>query len=153
MKSEESIRLTPIGRGTVLDHLPVGSALKIVRILGLDPVAGAITIAINTESKRTGHKDLLFIENRELSENEIEKIALIANGGTWNTVRDRHVVTKKTIERPSEVRGILECPNSNCIASRERLAGRFRIAPDSLSATCGYCERTISGNDIHRQIR
>ena len=61
------IRLTPIKNGTALDHLPVGSALKILNILGLDRHDNAVTIAINTESQKKGRKDLVFIEGGALS--------------------------------------------------------------------------------------
>ncbi len=147
------IRLTPIKNGTVLDHLPVGSAQHIVSILSLDQSKGAVTIAINTESKRMNQKDLLFIENRELSPTEIEKIGLVANNATWNTIRDGKVVSKAVIPLPKKVEGILPCPNKKCISAVESIPSKFFIKSDPLSAACFYCERILGEKEIASQLK
>ncbi len=93
---KNDVRLMPISNGTVLDHLPVGAALKIIEILGLDKPKDTVTVAINTESRRMGRKDLVFIEGKALSKEEIEKIALIAAGGTMNIIKNKEI--KKKVE-------------------------------------------------------
>jgi aspartate carbamoyltransferase regulatory subunit len=112
-----------------------------------------VTIAINTESRKMGRKDLLFIENREFSASDIARIALVAHGGTWNTVRNRAVIIKQKIELPQQVEGILSCVNPNCVTNRDHLPGRFRIRASPLSAKCWYCERVIPGAELYRVIR
>lgn len=148
MSDRPLIRLTPIDHGTVLDHLPVGTARKILEILRLDHSQGAITLAVNTESKTRGRKDLLFIENRELTGLEVEKIGLIATGATWNTIRNKSVVEKRKIELPSAVEGILVCNNPACITNHESISTKFAVFPNPLKAKCFYCEKILNGADI-----
>ncbi len=147
------VRLFPIENGTVLDHLPVGTAKKIVDILRLDHSSGAVTIAINTESKRLGRKDLIFIENRVLTPLEIEKIGLVAHGATWNAVENRDVVSKKIIALPARVEGIVQCLNVNCVSNRDRIPAKFRVLEKPIRAHCLYCERVMSGSEIQSAIR
>lgn len=147
-------RLSPIDNGTVLDHLPVGSAIKIISLLGLDITTGAATMAINTESKGGSlRKDLLFIENMELTEMDLQKIGLIAHGATWNTVKNKAVVEKKIIVLPKTVRGVLHCFNPNCITNAEPIMTRFEITERPLQATCHYCERSMDSNAISKSIQ
>lgn len=147
-------RLTPIDNGTVLDHLPVGTAAKIVQLLGLDVTSGAVTMAINTESKDgTKRKDLLFIENIELTQTDLEKIGLIAQGSTWNTIRNKSVERKQLIPLPEVVRNVLKCPNPVCISNAESIPSRFFVQKNPLQAVCYYCERTISKTDLLKAIK
>jgi len=152
-KSEIKPRLTPIDNGTVLDHLPVGAAPKIVQLLGIDVSSGAVTMAINTESKQRGRKDLLFLENIELGEIDLEKIGLVAQGSTWNTVRNRTVVKKEKILLPSMAHNVIKCPNPMCVTNAETIPTRFFIRENPLHATCFYCERTIGKEDIVKGLR
>ena len=146
-------RLMPIDNGTVLDHLPMGSALKIVQLLGLDVSTGAVTLAMNTESAKKGRKDLLFVENIELSQTDLDKIGLIAEGATWNTIRNKSVQKKQRIALPEQVQGVLKCPNPLCITNAEPVKTRFRIESNPLQAVCGYCERTVLENDLLKNIQ
>ena len=146
-------RLTPIANGTVLDHLPVGSAPKIISLLGLNVLSG-VTMAINTESKGGAmRKDLLFIENMELTPTDLEKIGLVANGSTWNVIRSQKIVQKTIVPLPRRVRGVLKCPNRVCVTNAETLATNFLISNPPLLATCHYCEREIAENEIQKNMQ
>ena len=147
-------RLAPIANGTVLDHLPIGSAPKLIALLGLDVSSGAVTMAINTES-RDGRerKDLLFIENMELAPVDLEKIGLIAHGATWNTIKNKQVVHKQKIPLPAQVKGVMHCQNPVCITNAEPIITRFLIQKNPLEAVCYYCERTISEKDLLPSLR
>lgn len=147
-------RLTPIDNGTVLDHLPVGTAPRIVALLGLDMTSGTVTMAINTESKNaTLRKDLLFIENRELSQSDLEKIGLVAHGATWNTIRHKQVTQKVIIPLPKHVQNVIKCPNPVCITNAESMNTRFRISEKPFEATCFYCERSLSKEDLLKNLK
>jgi aspartate carbamoyltransferase regulatory subunit len=149
---QEEIRLTPIANGTVLDHLPVGTALKIVEILKLEP-NHAISMAINTESKKHGKKDLLMMENRVLSKIEIDKVGMIAKGATLNVVENHSVKEKKIIELPKTAFGVLKCNNPNCISTIEEIQTRFSVTENPLSAKCYYCERKMNESEIKKAIK
>jgi aspartate carbamoyltransferase regulatory subunit len=150
---KNDIRLMPISNGTVLDHLPVGAALKIIEILGLDRPKDTVTIAINTESRRMGRKDLVFIEGKALSKEEIEKIALIAAGGTINIIKGKGVKKKEKIRLPKQASGLIKCINPKCISNVESLPTKFSLTENPLKAKCYYCEKTISAEEIMQAIK
>lgn len=152
MTGTKEIRLTPIANGTVLDHLPVGTALKIIEILKIEP-KNAASIAINTESRRMGKKDLLMMENRFLSSMEIEKIGLIAKNATLNIIENNKVSKKQAIEIPKKAFDVLKCMNPNCITNKENISTKFFISENPLKAKCHYCEKTISGEEIFKAIK
>lgn len=149
----DDIRLTPIANGTVLGHLPVGSALKVLEILGLDRPDKAVTLAINTESKRFGRKDLVFIEGKELSKEEIDKIGLIAAGATLNIIKNREVLKKEKIGMPDHADGLIKCMNPKCITVIENLSSKFLIRKGPLRAKCVYCEKEMTERELFKAIK
>ena len=150
---KDDIRLIPIANGTVLDHLPAGSALKVLEILGLEKPKNAVTIALNTESKSHGKKDLVFIEGKELSREETDKIGLIAEGATINLIEKSKVKSKENIAMPNYADGLIQCINPKCISVIEKLPSRFSIKKDPLRAKCNYCEKQISGEEIFKAVK
>lgn len=150
---EDDIRLTPLKNGTVLDHLPAGSALRIIEILGMGSSENAVTIAINTESESRGKKDLVFIEGKELSEEEIYKIGLIAAGATLNFIQDSEVKKKEKIEMPDHADGLIKCMNPKCITSIEGLPTKFSISRNPLKAKCKYCEKEMNEQEVFKAIK
>lgn len=143
MKIKE-LRIQKIKNGTVIDHITPGCALKVLRILGI-PEKGKqsiISVAMNVIGKR-GRKDIVKVEERELRQKEVDKIALIAPRATINIIRDYEVVAKHKVEIPEEIVGIVKCPNPNCISnSSEPIEPRFIVlSRDPLRIKCFYCER------------
>ncbi|MBN2067252.1 MAG: aspartate carbamoyltransferase regulatory subunit [Candidatus Diapherotrites archaeon] len=151
--NKDDIRLTPISNGTVLDHLPVGTALRIIEILGLEKAEDAVTVAINTESKSLGRKDLMFIEGKALTKEEIDKIGLIAENGTMNIIEKKEVKKKEKISLPKQASGLIKCVNPKCITNIESLPTKFTLTQNPLKAKCQYCEKTISGEEIFKAIQ
>ena len=98
----KQIKLTPIDNGTVLDHLPAGKAFMVIKLLNLNGNS-TVSVVTNTESASLGKKDLVFIEGKELNEEEIEKVGLIASGSTLNIIKNKTSSLKKKIEMPKEV--------------------------------------------------
>jgi len=152
---KDDIRLTPISKGTVLDHLPSGTALKIMKFLKLENPKNAVTVAINTESKssKTGRKDLVFIENRELTKEEYGKIGLIAKGSTVNIIKDKGVKEKINVEFPKNASGLFQCLNPKCITNYEGLKSKFTLKEEPLRAKCLYCEKTMNEQDVFKAIK
>ncbi len=136
-----------IENGTVIDHIPTPLALKVIRILGLEN-EGIMTIGIgfNSEKHPCG-KDILKIENRELSYEETDKIALIAPDATINIIKNGEVVEKRQITLPSEVRDILSCPNPNCATNQLGARKHFLLEnKNTVTYRCRYCERATVVN-------
>ncbi len=136
-----------IENGTVIDHIPTPLALIVIRILGLEN-EGIMTIGIGFNSeKHPRGKDILKIENRELSYEETDKIALIAPDATINIIKNGEVSEKRQITLPSEVRDILTCPNPNCATNKLGARKHFLLENrDTVTYRCVYCERATVVN-------
>ena len=150
--SEHELRVSKIRDGTVIDHIPGGQALNVLAILDIDGSGGEeVSVGMNVPSDRLGRKDIVKVEGRELSQDEVDVLSLIAPDATINIVRDYDVVDKHRLERPEEVAGVLRCPNRNCISTDdEPIDSRFAVLPDGVR--CEYCE-TIVRDGIPELIR
>lgn len=137
--SERELRVSKIRNGTVIDHVSGGQSLNVLAILGIDGREGSVlSIAMNVPSGRLGRKDILKIEGRELNQEEVDVLSLIAPEATINIIRDYEVVEKSRVERPERVRGILSCPNHNCITqSNEPVISNFEVLDEGVR--CLYC--------------
>ncbi|MFH1587378.1 MAG: aspartate carbamoyltransferase regulatory subunit [Candidatus Diapherotrites archaeon] len=149
MKKE--IKVTPIKNGTVIDHLPAGTALRVLRFLKLKN--NPITIAMNVESKKQGKKDIIFIEDKFLGEKEFAKIALIGKGATMNIIKNHEVKSKGKIEIRDFAEGIIKCINPNCISNAESIKTKFVIKDKPLKAVCYYCQKTMDELEIIESIK
>ena len=150
MKKELKIPL--IKDGTVIDHIKAGSAIKVLKILGIpESTESIVSVAINVRSKY-GRKDIVKVENRELDHHEVNKIALIAPKATINIIRTYKVTKKHRVKLPDEIKGIVRCANPTCISNTsEPIETRFRVKnKDPLSIVCYYCER--EPDDIAERI-
>lgn len=144
--SDHELRVSKIENGTVIDHVTGGQALNVLAILGIDGSGeSTLSIAMNVPSDRLGRKDILKIEGRELSQDEVDVLSLIAPEATINIVRDFEVIEKSRVERPSRVKGILACPNHSCITSSdEPVTSQFDVLPTGVR--CLYCGTIIRDN-------
>ncbi|MFW5956413.1 MAG: aspartate carbamoyltransferase regulatory subunit [Halorhabdus sp.] len=147
MSSDEQLRVSKIRNGTVIDHITGGQAMHVLSILGIDGVDGdTLSIVMNTPSDRLGTKDIVKVEDRELSQAELDVLSLIAPEATVNIIRDFEVIEKHQVTRPEEVLDVLTCPNRNCITTaNEPVASRFEVLEDGVR--CCYCD-TIVREDI-----
>lgn len=63
--------VSKIKNGTVIDHIPAGRALSVLRILGIKGNEGfRIALVMNVESKKIGRKDIVKIEDREIDKKD-----------------------------------------------------------------------------------
>lgn len=146
--ASREIKVTKLRNGSVIDHLSSGTAMKVIEILG---VVDGSTLAIGMffESKKMGRKDILKIENRHLTDEEINKIAILSPEATVCTIKDFEVVNKHKVYLPDHFDAIIKCNNPKCITNHERLATYFNVVDVSpLTVRCRYCERAMTGSDI-----
>lgn len=157
MESKTSLLVSKIREGTVIDHIPAGKALKVLRILGIsggEPYR--IAVVMNAESRKLGRKDIVKIEGKFLSKRELDLIALVAPTATINIVKNYSVVEKYKVSIPSEVKGLLTCPNPSCITRKERevAVSWFKLVSSSpVVLECMYCGTRISGEDVEKHIK
>lgn len=146
--TEPLIKVSALREGTVIDHLVAGTALKVLSILGID-FDGAVTIGLNLESHKVPLKDIIKIERREVTPEEVSKIALISPSATFSIIRDFQVVEKFTPTLPKIIEGLIRCPNPSCITSDERVRTKFVVLrADPLRVSCHYCERPQRKEEI-----
>lgn len=150
--SSHELRVSKIENGTVIDHISGGQALNVLAILGIDGSEGdVVSIGINVPSDRLGRKDVVKVEDRELSQSELDVLSLVAPAATINIIRGYEVKDKHRVERPDSVSSVLECPNHNCITNAdEPVNSRFDVLDEGIR--CVYCD-TIIRDDIADQIR
>lgn len=145
--TDRELRVSKIERGTVIDHVPGGQALNVLAVLGIDGSGGeTVSVGMNVPSERLGRKDVVKVEDRELSQEEVDVISLLAPEATINIIRDYEVVDKQSVERPEQVVGLLECPTLDCITNAdEPVVSRFEVLDDGVR--CAYCD-TIVREDV-----
>ncbi len=154
MKKPKELKVKPIKNGTVIDHITANKALNVLKILNLPDNKSQVSIAINVLSPNMGTKDIVKVENRELDTNEVDKIALIAPKATINFIRDYELVDKGKIKLSDEIKGLLKCPNPNCITNTsEPVIDRFYvIEKEPVILRCHYCDRIIEEDEIEAQF-
>jgi len=148
---EHDKHIKPIEHGTVIDHLPPHSALRILKFLELGE--GRVTLSINVPSTSIGKKDLVFLSDRSLNNEEIGKIGLIAKKATLNEIADNKVIKKEKLHLPTEASGIMRCLNPKCITNAEEITTRFFIHNNPLKAKCYYCEQVLEEQDVLEAIK
>ena len=145
-EAEENERLLVrrIKDGTVIDHIQGGEALNVVKILGITGTTHeTLSIATNVPSRNMKCKDIVKLSNRELSKEEVDRIALISPRATINIIRNFKVCEKKGVEIPTLIEGIVRCPNPGCISNtNEPIQSRFKVLPNGLH--CHYCDWVIT---------
>lgn len=155
MQTRQELYVRKIKDGSVIDHITPGFALDVLKILGIDGKDGeVVTAAMNVESKRQHHKDIVKIQNRELKPGEVDKIALIAPNATINIIRNYDVASKKVVELPAVIRGILKCDNPSCISnSREPVDPQFRVDQrEPIRLRCYFCGHIMEREDVLKQF-
>ena len=142
----EGLLVRRIKNGTVIDHIDGGEALNVIKILGIvGTTLEALSIATNVPSRNMGKKDIVKISNRELSKEEVDRIALISPRATINIIRNFKVCEKQGVEIPTLIVGSVRCPNPGCITrTNEPIKSRFEVLPDGKGLRCLYCDSMIT---------
>ncbi len=142
---EKMLSVAAIEEGTVIDHIPVFQALKIVQLLKLTDGGSPVTIGLNLPSKSMGRKDLIKVEKRFLTEKEASDIAVFAPLATINIIRKYKLEKKVKAELPKVIEGILTCPNPTCITRSEHIRTVFFVEEfkNIIHLQCKYCEKVV----------
>ncbi|OPY49417.1 MAG: Aspartate carbamoyltransferase regulatory chain [Methanosaeta sp. PtaU1.Bin060] len=141
------LRVKPIRNGTVIDHIAGGQALNVLKILGISGTTDAtVSVVMNVESGKLGKKDIVKVEDRELLEEEVNRIALIAPAATINIIRDYEVIEKRCVDLPEEIVGVVRCQNPSCISNTsEPIRSRMLVkAKNPVLLRCLYCEQPLT---------
>lgn len=140
------LKAKKIENGTVIDHIKAGHAPQLLKILGFEKPQDPVIILVNMDSKTLGKKDIIKIENKELNEEKINRIALVSPEATINIVKGSKVTKKLKAHLPDIIRGIAKCPNRNCISNFEATP-TFHVK-EKQSFRCHYCERLLGIEEL-----
>ncbi len=149
------LKIQKIKNGTVVDHLPAGTALTVLHILGIDKgYKNSVSVVMNVSSKSLGMKDVVKVEDRILRPEETDKLSLIAPEATVNIIRDYKVSGKSRVTIPNEIVGVLKCGNPSCITNkREPAMPIFSIERKKpIVLRCKFCERIMEQEQIEAQL-
>jgi aspartate carbamoyltransferase regulatory subunit len=157
MANEHSMRrVTAIRNGTVVDHIPSGQALRVLEMLGIGGKSSVpVSLVMNVPSKKMGAKDIIKVEDRELTQTELDRLALVAPDAHVAIIRAYSVAEKLTINLGTEVLNVVRCTFSNCITTnlREPLPHRLKvISRDPLHIRCHYCGRPQDLDELIKNV-
>jgi len=143
------LAVSAIENGTVIDHIDSASVFKVVSILRLEERNDMVLVGVNLPSEKYGRKGLLKVSGRRLTQEEVNKIALIAPNASVNIIRDYHVVQKFPVKISDEICGIVKCFNPNCVTNHQSVPTRFHVETrNPIQLRCHYCERCMGSKDI-----
>ena len=157
MADESSMRrVTAIRNGTVIDHIPSGGALRVLELLGIgDGASVPVSLVMNVPSKKMGSKDIVKVEDRELTMAELDRLALVAEAASVAIIRAYSVAEKHEISLRDEVVDVVRCTFSNCSTQnpREPLPHRLRVVShDPAHLRCHYCGRPQDLDELVKNV-
>ena len=85
---KEKLSVSAIRNGTVIDHIESEATFKVADILRVQDEQNPVLVGMNLSSGELGAKGIIKIENRRLTPDEVNKIALIAPRATLNIISD-----------------------------------------------------------------
>lgn len=125
--------------GSVIDHIPAGKALMLIKLLKIDSNhSHRVALVMNVPSKKLGTKDILKLEGKILSETEAGVVSLLCPNATINVIKNSKVAEKLNSDLPKTLDRIINCPNSICINSA---SPTILILASKDIYQCKFCER------------
>ena len=147
---KKAMQVSALCNGTVIDHIPADKLFAVVNLLNIHEMKHNVTIGNNLDSKKLGKNGLIKIADRFFTDDEINKISIVAPNVVLNTIRDYKVIEKREVKMPDEIHNIIKCNNLNCITNNEPMATHFTLSNcDTKTIKCRYCEKEVSLDDIN----
>ena len=136
------MEVTSIQNGIIIDHVPAGTALKVLEYLKIDPAKTKLALIMNTDSHMFGTKDIIKIESEEEAETiDLDVLGLVARTATVGIVRGGKIVEKKQPTLPEHVVNIIKCVNPRCVTTTEPAVQMFPLVhSDRQEYRCDYCD-------------
>ena len=143
--------VSAIRNGTVIDHISAGNGLKIVQFLKLAKHLKQVTLGLNLPSKRFEHKDIIKVEERELSLDEANQVAILAPDATINIIKNFEVSRKFKVTIPDTIGDVISCPNPKCISNHEEVSRSFKVLQrvrKNIQLQCHFCRHILTQAEI-----
>lgn len=135
-----------LNEGFVLDHIKAGKSMSIYHYLGLDKLDCCVAIIKNARSNKMGKKDIIKVEC-PIDTLDLNILGFIDHNITVNIIKDGHIVDKKALTLPNEIRNVIRCKNPRCITSIEQELDHVFVLTDPKKEVyrCKYCEEKYKG--------
>lgn len=149
MNEKKELQVAALENGTVIDHIPSDKLFTVVSLLNLKDMDSNITIGYNLESKKLGKKGIIKIADKFFTDEEINRISVVASNIKLNVIRNYAVVEKKEAIMPNELKGIVKCNNPKCITNNEPMQTWFHVTDKEKGLLkCHYCEKEQQKDNI-----
>ena len=103
MTNNKEMQVAAIENGTVIDHIPAEKTYQVAQLLNLKEMSTPVTIGYNLPSKKIGKKGIIKVADKFFTDEEINRLSVVAPKIVLSVIRDYEVVEKKTVETPDEL--------------------------------------------------
>ena len=140
--NKNELVVAAIENGTVIDHIPADKTYEVANLLQLQEMDTPVTIGYNLPSKKIGKKGIIKVANKYFTDEEINRLSVIAPNIGLSIIKDFEIVEKKTVETPDTLKGIVKCNNPKCITNNEPMSTIFHVVDKTLGIVrCHYCDK------------
>ena len=145
-ENNETLNVSGLNEGVVLDHIQAGKSMDIYNYLKLDKLDCTVAIIKNARSNKMGKKDIIKIEC-PIDYIGLDVLGFIDHNITINIIQHDKVVEKKQLHLPSEITNVIKCKNPRCITSIEQELEHVFVLTDEEKEIyrCKYCEEKYEG--------
>lgn len=152
MENKKELKVSAIENGTVIDHIPQGTVLKVIKILNLEDHNDQIYLGANLDSKKFGKKGIIKVSNRFFDEDEINKISLVAPTASIIEIKNYEVTKKAKVRIPDHITQFVKCVNPKCVTNNQNVSTNFKVIDKTeIRLLCHYCEKITKKGSIHFQ--
>lgn len=118
-------------------------------LLNLQTLTEPVTIGYNLPSSKLGKKGIIKIADKYFTDEEINRLSVVAPKIVLNIIKNYEVVEKKTVETPDELHGIIKCNNPKCITNNEPMQTYFTVVDKAHGIVkCHYCDKEQQLDDV-----
>ncbi len=144
-----AMQVTALCNGTVIDHIPADKLFAVVSLLNIPAMESNVTIGYNLNSKKLGKKGLIKVADKFFTDDEVNRISLVAPNVVLNIIHDYKVVEKREVHMPDKLHNIVKCSNPNCITNNEPMPTLFHLVNrNEGTLKCHYCEKEKNVKEI-----
>ena len=142
------LNVDTIKNGLVIDHIKAGFGPQIFHFLGLDKADFSCALIMNVQSKKSGKKDIIKIDN--IINIDYSVLGFIDPNICINVIKDEKIVRKINMELPEKVENVIHCKNPRCITVTENyIRPVFKLINREKSQyACEYCDALYSAGSI-----
>ncbi|MCR5289032.1 MAG: aspartate carbamoyltransferase regulatory subunit [Treponema sp.] len=140
------LNVDTIKNGLVIDHIRAGYGPRIFRWLGLEKAKFSAALIMNVQSKNSGKKDIIKIDN--IINIDYSVLGFIDPNITVNVIENEKIVRKINMILPDKVEDVVRCKNPRCITTTEHYVPQiFRLVSRENSLyRCQYCDALYKAN-------